>query len=119
MHELTRTSHAWLPLLLALTLPGCSEETVDPLELNGPPDAIAPTGGDGQSAIVGTELPLPLSVQVTDADGAPAAPGVAGRSWRHSPRRQIRRMRTVLCCSAMMPVTPMIHGERNHRASAP
>lgn len=57
---------------------GCKDETVEPLDINGPPDAIVAVGGDGQAAPVGNELALPLSVRVTDADGRPVpAVGIA------------------------------------------
>ncbi len=40
-----------------------------------PPTKLTQVGGDGQSAVVGTQLPLQLSAQVTDAVGNPK-PGV-------------------------------------------
>jgi alpha-tubulin suppressor-like RCC1 family protein len=67
-----------MPLVFAgaLLALGCKDETVDPLDLNGPPVAVAQAGGDDQSAPVGNELALPLSVRVTDEDGNPV-PAVA------------------------------------------
>ncbi len=59
---------------LALVLTACNE-TVEPLELAGPPAAVVAAGGDAQLAAVSTQLPAPLAVRVTDADGAPV-PGV-------------------------------------------
>ncbi|HSE28694.1 MAG TPA: hypothetical protein VLA95_10735 [Gemmatimonadales bacterium] len=58
---------------------GCKDETVEPLDINGPPEAIVSAGGNDQSAPVGNELALPLSVRVTDADGR-AVPAV-GIAW--------------------------------------
>ncbi|HJS46385.1 MAG TPA: Ig-like domain-containing protein, partial [Gemmatimonadales bacterium] len=55
---------------------GCSDETVEPLDLSGPPVAMANAGGDQQSGPVGHELALPLSVRVLDEDGNPV-PAVA------------------------------------------
>ena len=50
---------------------GCSDETVEPLDLSGPPVAMANAGGDQQSGPVGLELALPLSVRVLDEEGNP------------------------------------------------
>ncbi len=49
---------------------------LDPVVFNAsataaPPTKLTQVGGDGQSAVVGTQLPLDLSVQVTDAVGNP------------------------------------------------
>jgi alpha-tubulin suppressor-like RCC1 family protein len=65
-----------LLLVAAALAPGCGDETVEPLDINGPPEAIASAGGDAQTAPVGSELALPLSVRVTDEDGR-AVPAVA------------------------------------------
>src|SRR5512145_2477925 len=78
MQRMMLHRHALPALALVLLLPGCTEETIEPLDLNGPPSAVAGAGGDDQSATVGTALPLPLSVQITDEDGEPVpAVGVA------------------------------------------
>ncbi len=62
---------------VTLTL-GCSDETVEPLDLGGPPVAMEDAGGDEQSAPVGSELALPLTVRILDAEGDPVpAVGVA------------------------------------------
>lgn len=57
---------------------GCSDETVEPLDLSGPPVAMEDAGGDEQSAPVGNELALPLTVRILDEEGDPVpAVGIA------------------------------------------
>ena len=50
-------------------------ETVEPLDLAGPPAAVVASSGDAQLGSVSTQLPAPIAVRVTDAAGAPV-PGV-------------------------------------------
>ena len=66
-----------LPLVLALLVLACSadDETLEPLDLAGPPAAIEAVGGEGQVGGSGTTLGQPLAVRVTDADDKPV-PGV-------------------------------------------
>jgi len=60
-----RVLAALLPLLL---LPlACSESPSEPKI--GPPSAIAPVSGSQQSGVVGSVLPAPIVVKVTDAKG--------------------------------------------------
>ncbi len=58
---------------------GCDDETVEPLDLSGPPVAMEDAGGDEQTAPVGNELALPLTVRVLDEEGNPV-PAV-GITW--------------------------------------
>ena len=61
----------WLPAVLILA--ACPENGTGPVLYT-----IAAAGGAGQSAVVGTALPQPLTVLVTDTAGVPVA-GVAVR----------------------------------------
>lgn len=54
-------------LILVLTL-GCKDGTGPKF---GAPSALEIAGGDAQSGDVATELPLPLTIRVTDAEGRP------------------------------------------------
>ncbi|MDB4908525.1 MAG: hypothetical protein JWO05_3309 [Gemmatimonadetes bacterium] len=63
------------PAIAALTLAllaACGGTTGTDTKV-GPPARIEAVGGNGQSGVVGTLLPLPLSVKVTDATGAAIA----------------------------------------------
>ena len=71
MRQLNRSMIARLSMLLVPVIIACSDDSTEPTPLPGVPFAVAPAGGDDQSAIVSTELALPLSVQVTDGDGVP------------------------------------------------
>jgi hypothetical protein len=54
-------------IVLILALPGCgSGDLVLP---GGPPTGLTPVSGDGQSGLLGSRLPDPLVVKVTDAEG--------------------------------------------------
>jgi hypothetical protein len=54
-------------ILLILTLPGCgSGDLVLP---GGPPTGLTAVSGDRQSGLMGSRLPDPLVVEVTDAEG--------------------------------------------------
>jgi hypothetical protein len=53
-------------LILVLAQPGCGSGD---LLLPGHPTGLNPVSGDGQSGLVGSRLPDPLVVEVTDAEG--------------------------------------------------
>lgn len=69
------TRRTWLGLPALVAVAAACNDTVAPLELAGPPAAIAPAGGDAQLGAVATTLPIPLAVRVTDAAALPV-PGV-------------------------------------------
>ena len=60
--------------LIALGVLSC-KDSVEPLDLAGPPATFALTGGDNQRGAAGATLDAPLTVTVSDAVGRPA-PGV-------------------------------------------
>ncbi|MGH7585473.1 MAG: hypothetical protein ACREMH_04435 [Gemmatimonadales bacterium] len=74
-----RLTHLCALGALSLVVSSCSEETVEPLDVNGPPDNVAEAGGNDQAATVGTDLPLPLSVRIADSDDR-SVPAV-GVNW--------------------------------------
>jgi alpha-tubulin suppressor-like RCC1 family protein len=67
-------SRAARAILLLLALGGC-KDSVEPLDLAGPPASLSVTAGDQQRGVTGAPLPSALSVTVTDSAGR-AAPGV-------------------------------------------
>lgn len=63
-------SRAALPAaVLAAFLAACGDSVAPP----GPPASMQPGAGAGQQAVVGTTLPVPPGVRVTDAGGRPSA----------------------------------------------
>jgi hypothetical protein len=60
--------------IAALAVLGC-KDTVEPLDLAGPPVSLTVAAGDNQRGATGTALASPLTVTVVDASGRPS-PGV-------------------------------------------
>ena len=60
--------------MAALAVLGCGD-TVEPLDLAGPPTGIAIAQGNQQRGVIGSPLGSALAVTVTDSAGRPA-PGV-------------------------------------------
>jgi hypothetical protein len=61
-----RPTSVWLALAITLTL-GCGKDSTGPGI--GPPSVVFVVSGENQKATVGTELPAPVVVRVTDDDG--------------------------------------------------
>jgi hypothetical protein len=67
-----RPTPVWLALAISMIALGCGEDSTGPRI--GKPSVVFIVSGDNQSATVGTELPAPVVVRVTDDDGD-AIPG--------------------------------------------
>jgi hypothetical protein len=64
------------PLALILALAACDERTPSTPPPDATPGALRVSAGDGQTGVVGAELPSDLAVEVVDAGGRPMA-GIA------------------------------------------
>ena len=67
-----RPTPVWLALAITMIALGCGEDSTGPKI--GNPSVVFIVSGDNESATVGTELPAPVVVRVTDDDGH-AIPG--------------------------------------------
>src|SRR5690349_12537818 len=66
-----RRSTRLVLLGLLLALPACSKDSSTGTKQAGPPSKVVIVSGDGQTGVVGQELPAAIVVRAVDANGTP------------------------------------------------
>jgi alpha-tubulin suppressor-like RCC1 family protein len=72
---MSRSSRVSLGAFAALILAGGCNDSVEPLDLAGPPSSMAVSAGDNQRGATGTALGAPLDILIVDSTGR-GVPGV-------------------------------------------